>query len=188
MKEITLIQLASEQPLPNVLATMALRPHRIIHCNSPSMRKHSEHLVRACHAASLKSDMAEGTLSAMPKPRELTAMVKHLVNVYQDAALNGWSVFVGSRDNSGTDKGKDILGVDGLNLLYASCKRVGDRSRLSRTIENDNSSAHLIGYSHTYKMLAVFIPPTGIHIRRIRNRCKELNITLLIRKDICNEK
>lgn len=95
---------------------------------------------------------------------------------YHDLA---WSVYAGSRRDDSTDMEEDILGVDGVNLLYVSCKRGGDKSKLSRVIEDVNSSSKRIGGEFAKKILAVYVPPTGRQRGRLMNRCKELGIHLL---------
>ena len=95
---------------------------------------------------------------------------------YHDLA---WSVYAGSRRDDSTDMEEDILGVDGVNLLYVSCKRGGDKSKLSRVIEDVNSSSKRIGGEFATKVLAVYVPPTGRQRVRLENRCRDLGIRLL---------
>ena len=90
-----------------------------------------------------------------------------------------WSVNAGSRFGSSTDMEEDILGIDGVNLLYVSCKRGGDRAKLSRVLEDVNSSARRIGGRFAHKVLAVFVELQGVQRARLLNRCKELHIELL---------
>ena len=100
---------------------------------------------------------------------------------YHDLA---WSVYAGSRRDDSTDMEEDILGVDGVNLLYVSCKRGGDKSKLSRVIEDVNSSSRRIGGEFSKKVLAVYVPPTGRQRGRLVNRCKELGIHLLEAEEV----
>lgn len=97
-----------------------------------------------------------------------------------------WSVYAGSRRDDSTDMEEDILGVDGVNLLYVSCKRGGDKSKLSRVIEDVNSSSKRIGGEFAKKVLAVYVPPTGKQRGRLVNRCKELGIHLLEADEVRN--
>ena len=99
-------------------------------------------------------------------------------NRYRDLR---WSVDAGSRFGSSTDMEEDILGVDGVNLLYVSCKRGGDKAKLSRVLEDVNSSARRLGGKFAHKMLAVFVDLQGMQRTRLVNRCKELHIELLDR-------
>ena len=104
--------------------------------------------------------------------------------IYRDLR---WSVEVGSRSGSGTDMEEDILGVDDVNLLYVSCKRGGARTQISRTIENVNSSAQRIGGSFSKKIFAVCLPLSGQLKSRVKNRCRELGITLLDRNELLKD-
>ena len=95
-----------------------------------------------------------------------------------------WSVDAGSRMASSTDMEEDILGIDGVNLLYVSCKRGGDRAKLSRVLEDVNSSARRLGGKFAHKILAVFIDLQGVQRKRLENRCRELHIELLDRATV----
>ena len=95
-----------------------------------------------------------------------------------------WSVNAGSRGSDSTDMEEDILGVEGVNLLYVSCKRGGDKSKLSRVIEDVNSSARRIGGRFAKKILAVFFELKGQQGSRLQNRCGSLGIDLLDRETV----
>ena len=99
-----------------------------------------------------------------------------------------WSVDAGSRMTSSTDMEEDILGVDNVNLLYVSCKRGGDKAKLSRVLEDVNSSAKRIGGRFAHKVLAVFVPLQGVQASRVKNRCRELRIDLLGRREVASVK
>ena len=90
-----------------------------------------------------------------------------------------WSVDAGSRYGYSTDMEEDILGIDGVNLLYVSCKRGGEKSKLSRILEEVDSSARRLGGRFSRKMLAVFVDLQGGMKTRVENRCRELHIELL---------
>lgn len=96
-----------------------------------------------------------------------------------------WSVQVGSRNADNTDMEEDILGIaDGLNLLYVSCKRGGDKSKLSRFLEDVESGAKRVGGSFARKILAVCLRPKPYQWRQLKGRAEELRIELLTREDI----
>ena len=97
-----------------------------------------------------------------------------------------WSVDAGSRDGTSTDMEEDILGIDGVNLLYVSCKRGGDKARLSRILEDVNSSARRLGGKFAHKVLAVFCDLQGMQRKRLENRCRELRIELLDRATVAS--
>ncbi|NCD32198.1 MAG: DUF1887 family protein [Spartobacteria bacterium] len=98
-----------------------------------------------------------------------------------------WSVDVGARENS-TDMEEDIVGIDGVNLLYVSCKRGGYRAGLSRILEEVDASARRIGGSHSHKILAVYLPLTGTHGQRLLRRAKELRIEILSQNEVRNDR
>ena len=99
-----------------------------------------------------------------------------------------WSVHAGSRGTDSTDLEEDVLGVSGANLLYVSCKRGGLRERLSRFLEETESSARRIGGSFARKVFAVFLPQRPMMQSKLQNRCKELRIEFLdgetVRKEL----
>lgn len=95
-----------------------------------------------------------------------------------------WSVNAGSRFGGSTDMEEDILGVDGVNLLYVSCKRGRDKPTLSRTLEDVNSSALRLGGDFAHKVIAVYKEITGKDRHSILNRCRELRLQLLTRRDV----
>ncbi len=99
-----------------------------------------------------------------------------------------WSVDAGSRGGASTDMEEDILGIDGVNLLYVSCKRGGERAKLSRVLEDVNSSAKRIGGKFAHKMLAVYVDLQGAQATRLRNRCRDLRIDLLDRNTVASVK
>lgn len=90
-----------------------------------------------------------------------------------------WSVTAGSRGANSTDMEEDVLGVSEANLLYVSCKRGGQREKLSRFLEDTESGARRIGGSFARKVFAVFLPLKGFVRNRILNRCRELRIEFL---------
>ena len=94
-----------------------------------------------------------------------------------------WSVDAGSRSGGSTDMEEDILGVDGVNLLYVSCKRGGDKAKLSRTLEDVNSSGLRLGGDFAHKVIAVYKEISGKDRQAILNRCRELHLQLFTRDD-----
>lgn len=90
-----------------------------------------------------------------------------------------WSVQAGSRGADSTDLEEDVLGVSGANLLYVSCKRGGQSEKLSRFLEEIESSARRIGGSFARKVFAVFLPQKPRMQNQLRNRCRELHIEFL---------
>lgn len=96
-----------------------------------------------------------------------------------------WSVQVGARGADSTDMEEDILGIaDGLNLIYVSCKRGGDKAKLSRFLEDTEAGAKRIGGSFARKIFAVCLRPKPYQWRQLKGRAEELRIELLTREDI----
>ncbi len=99
-----------------------------------------------------------------------------------------WSVQAGSRGADSTDMEEDILGIaDGLNLLYVSCKRGGDRSKLSRFLEEIEASAKRIGGSFAKKIFALCLPPNPHLLDQLKGRAEDLHIELVTRDDVLAE-
>lgn len=79
MRDITLIQLVSDQAMPNLLAAMALTPQRIIHLCTTDMSAASERLRRAYKAAGLHSEVKLEHLSRMPRMPEVRSRVASVI-------------------------------------------------------------------------------------------------------------
>lgn len=90
-----------------------------------------------------------------------------------------WSVHAGSRGSDNTDMEEDVLAVSGANLLYVSCKRGGQREKLSRFLEETESSARRLGGSFSRKVFAVFLPQNPYGRKRLKHRCDELRMEFL---------
>lgn len=96
-----------------------------------------------------------------------------------------WSVQAGARNSDSTDMEEDILGIaNGLNLLYVSCKLGGDRSKLSRFLEETAASAKRVGGSFAHKVLAVCLRPKPYQWRQLTGRAKELHVEIITREDL----
>lgn len=115
------------------------------------------------------------------------AVMRYLVQQGRYRDLR-WSVDAGSRVASSTDMEEDILGIDNVNLLYVSCKRGGDKAKLSRVLEDVNSSARRLGGKFAHKILAVFVPLQGLQAKRLASRGRELHIELLDCKEVASVK
>ncbi len=88
-----------------------------------------------------------------------------------------WSVQVG--DRTGPDLEEDIVGLDGVEMLYISCKRGGPKARLLPLLEEIRARAASLGGSFNRRFLALRIPPTGRVAANLQQRAKELGITIL---------
>jgi hypothetical protein len=97
-----------------------------------------------------------------------------------------WSVNVGERQG-GFDLEEDIVGVDGVQIAYFSCKRGGLKSRLVPLLDELDSRARSIGGHFTRRFLAVYQPPYGQNAANLHKRAKELNgIQILAPRDLEN--
>jgi len=93
-----------------------------------------------------------------------------------------WSAQVGQR--GGPDLEEDVLGLDGVELLYISCKRGGQRARLLPLLEELRARAATIGGTFNRRYLAVRQPPKGGVARNLEQRAAELGIRLLLPENL----
>lgn len=95
-----------------------------------------------------------------------------------------WSASVGQA--GGVDVEEDIVGLDGVQVLYISCKRGGSltKNRLLPHLDELHARAASLGGSFTRRFLACCIRPTGIAARQVPQRCKELGIRLITREEV----
>jgi len=89
---LTLIQLISEQTVPNLLPILRLRPDRVVHLTTPKTSARASHLRAAAHAAGLKPEVEVIELSPMPGVSETHHAVREsLLQAREaggDAAVN----------------------------------------------------------------------------------------------------
>lgn len=93
-----------------------------------------------------------------------------------------WTSQVG--DRSGPDTEEDILGVDGVELLYINCKRGGAKARLLPLLEEIRARAATIGGSFNRRFLAVLQPPQGRVAANLQQQAQRLGIRLITREHI----
>ncbi len=93
-----------------------------------------------------------------------------------------WSVQVG--DRSGPDMEEDIVGLDGVEMLYVSCKRGGAKSRLLPLLEETRARAASLGGSFNRRFLAVLNPPAGRVEANLRQRARDLGIKIITGNDV----
>lgn len=93
-----------------------------------------------------------------------------------------WSSQVG--DPRGPDVEEDVLALDGVELLYISCKRGGAGSRLLPFLDEIHSRAAMIGGRFNRRYLAVLQPPRGKVAADLRERASKLGIRLITREDV----
>jgi len=82
---LTLIQLISEQTVPNLLPILRLRPDRLVHLTTPKTSARANHLRAAAQAAGLKPDVEVIELSAMPGVSETHHAVRESLLQARDA-------------------------------------------------------------------------------------------------------
>lgn len=88
-----------------------------------------------------------------------------------------WSANVG--DRYGPDTEEDILGVDGVELLYINCKRGGAKARLLPLLEEVRARAATIGGSFNRRYLAILKPPQGKVAANLQQQAAKLGIRLI---------
>ena len=94
-----------------------------------------------------------------------------------------WNVQTAMRGQNPIEE--DVLGVEGANLLYVSCKHGNFNKGLARTVEEVDASARRLGGSFARKILAVCNPPkSDRQTDGLRRRCAQLGIELLFRTDL----
>ncbi len=88
---ITLIHLVSEQPMPNLLPLLALKPERVIQVRSKGTRfEHvPAHVENAAKEAGIHADFRVVVLDhETPAPEEVRYQLKQLLSVFPSAAVN----------------------------------------------------------------------------------------------------
>lgn len=93
-----------------------------------------------------------------------------------------WSANVG--DRNGPDTEEDILGVDGVELLYINCKRGGSKARLLPLLEEVRARAATIGGSFNRRFLAVLQPPQGKVAANLHQQADKLGIRIITANNI----
>jgi len=96
-----------------------------------------------------------------------------------------WSVNIGERFG-GFDKEEDIVGVDGVQVAFFSCKRGGLKSRLVPLLDELDNRAKTIGGRFSRRFLAVYLEPMGKNKDHLFKRAKELGIRIITKPDLEN--
>jgi hypothetical protein len=97
-----------------------------------------------------------------------------------------WSVNIGERQG-GFDPEEDIVGVDGVQIAYFSCKRGGAKTRLVPLLDELDNRARSIGGNFTRRFLAVYLPLFGQNAANLQKRAQELNrIQIITPPDLAN--
>lgn len=91
-----------------------------------------------------------------------------------------WSVTA----QAGTRMEEDVLAVEGVQLLYVCCKRGGAKAKLSRLLEEIDASARRLGGAFVRKLLAVYMPPTGLLYKNLERRARQLGIQIVTGSEI----
>ena len=93
-----------------------------------------------------------------------------------------WSCLVD--DGNGLSTETDILGLDGVELLYISCKRGGEKTRLLPLLEETKGRAATIGGSFNRRFLAILNGPRGKSYKELTRRAKVHGIRIITRDNI----
>lgn len=97
-----------------------------------------------------------------------------------------WSVNVGERQG-GFDPEEDIVGVDGVQIAFFSCKRGGLKARLVPLLDELDNRASSMGGRFSRRFLAVYQSPVGQNAANLQKRAKELNgIQIITPQDLKN--
>jgi hypothetical protein len=88
---LTLIHLVSEQPMPNLLAIIAVRPERVIQIASQDLRfvAVGDHLIQAADALGIDAEFRSMVIpSSHPSPEDVRYLIKQMVSVFPNAVVN----------------------------------------------------------------------------------------------------
>jgi hypothetical protein len=93
-----------------------------------------------------------------------------------------WSVQVGER--GGPDLEEDVVALEGVQVVYVSCKRGGNRARLLPLLDEINARAGSLGGAFTRRFLAVKQKPRGAVLANLDKRAGELGIQLIFPENL----
>lgn len=114
--KFALIQLISDQAMPNLLPALALAPHRLFHLTTARSRPVAERITETCKRAGLKLESEERLLSPMPSLAEARRGVEYLARLATDAGLQPVLNFTGGTKlmSIGAHEGARQLGIPSL--------------------------------------------------------------------------
>jgi len=93
-----------------------------------------------------------------------------------------WSVQVGERN--GPDLEEDVVALDGVRIVYVSCKRSSQGGKLLPLLEQIHARAAKLGGAFNHRFLAIYQKPRGATLRNLQKRADELGIRLLFPGDL----
>lgn len=93
-----------------------------------------------------------------------------------------WSVQVGEK--GGPELEEDLVALEGVQVVYVSCKRGGSGGRLLPLLDEINARARALGGTFTRRFLAVKQKPHGPVLANLQKRASELGIRLLFKQDL----
>jgi len=88
-----------------------------------------------------------------------------------------WSAQVGER--RGAELEEDVVALDGVRIVYVSCKRSSQGGRLLPLLEQINARANRLGGAFNRRFLAIQQPPIGRTLANLQQRADDLGIRLL---------
>ena len=94
-----------------------------------------------------------------------------------------WSANFGAQSGSGKLE-EDIVGLDGVQIAYISCKRSASGNRPLPLLEEIESRARRIGGKYARKFLAIYLPIEPSLKERVGQRADELQIRVLCGDEI----
>ena len=92
-----------------------------------------------------------------------------------------WSAKVGKRES---ELEEDVLAIEGVQIVYVSCKRGGERSRFLPLLEEIQARARSLGGVYNRRFLAVYKPPSARVLSSLKRRADELGVKILFPEDL----
>ncbi len=96
-----------------------------------------------------------------------------------------WSVNVSGSQNSAVRE-EDIIGLDGVQVAYFSCKRGGQKQRLLSQLDELNNRAQSIGGRFTRRFLAVYKHLAEKPAAELQRRASEMGVKIIKPEDLNN--
>ncbi|WCJ60667.1 DUF1887 family CARF protein [Fontisphaera persica] len=93
-----------------------------------------------------------------------------------------WSAQIGER--GGPELEEDVLALDGVRVVYVSCKRSSQNAKLLSQLEQIKARAQRLGGTFNQCFLCIFLAPSGKARENLHKRAAELNIHLIYPEDL----
>jgi hypothetical protein len=93
-----------------------------------------------------------------------------------------WSVQVG--EQGGPDLEEDIVALEGVRVVYVSCKRSSQGGKLLPQLEQINARAAKLGGAFNRRFLAIRQKPRGRTLANLTRRAEETGVRLIFSEDL----